>query len=125
MWVGLVELGGLATAVVWVLRGAIKTTQNSTFTTHHPPHTKTLQQPTQVHQELLGAYFAARHGLDYRSLRYPGIISARSAPGGGTTDYAVEIFHAALAGRRYTCFLVRGRGGAALLYRRDARSAAW
>jgi nucleoside-diphosphate-sugar epimerase len=50
-------------------------------------------------------YFHHRYGLDVRSLRYPGLISYKSSPGGGTTDYAVEIFHDAIEDRRYTCFL--------------------
>ncbi|MFY7855688.1 MAG: NAD-dependent epimerase/dehydratase family protein [Rubrivivax sp.] len=48
-------------------------------------------------------WFRARHGLDVRSLRYPGLLSWRTPPGGGTTDYAVEVFHAALRGEVFRC----------------------
>jgi len=71
----------------------------------------TLQRPqtiygiTKVAGELLCDYYARRFGVDTRGLRLPGIISYVALPGGGTTDYAVEIFHHAIRYRRYTCFL--------------------
>jgi len=50
-------------------------------------------------------YYWQRYGVDVRSIRYPGLISYKSEPGGGTTDYAVEIYHEALAKQSYNCFL--------------------
>lgn len=50
-------------------------------------------------------YYFKKHGLDVRSVRYPGVIGHQSDPGGGTTDYAVEIFHHAVQAQTYTCFL--------------------
>jgi nucleoside-diphosphate-sugar epimerase len=55
--------------------------------------------------ELWCQYYHQRYGLDVRSARYPGLISWKGEPGGGTTDYAVEIYHEALAKGSYTCFL--------------------
>lgn len=76
----------------------------------HTPQV-TIQRPTtmygvtKVAGELLCDYYAGRFGVDARGLRLPGLISYAAPPGGGTTDYAVEIFHHALRYGRYTCFL--------------------
>lgn len=55
--------------------------------------------------ERLCEYYFSRFGVDVRSIRYPGIISHKSPPGGGTTDYAIAIFHAAKSSERYECYL--------------------
>ncbi len=64
---------------------------------------------TKLAGERLCEYFCRRWQVDVRGLRYPGLISYRSLPGGGTTDYAVEIFFAALREGRYTCYLSADR----------------
>ena len=72
---------------------------------------QTIIEPTTVYGiskyagEFWCNYFHNRYGVDVRSMRYPGLISYKSAPGGGTTDYAVEIFHEALEEKKYECFL--------------------
>lgn len=65
----------------------------------------TMYGVTKVAGELLAAYYHRRYGLDVRGIRYPGVISSETLPGGGTTDYAVEIFYEAIRHKRYTCFV--------------------
>lgn len=66
---------------------------------------RTMYGATKVAGELLCNYYFLRFGLDVRSVRYPGVISSETLPGGGTTDYAVEIFYEALKNKQYTCFV--------------------
>jgi nucleoside-diphosphate-sugar epimerase len=72
---------------------------------------QTIIEPTTVYGiskyagEFWCNYFFNKYGVDVRSIRYPGLISYKSAPGGGTTDYAIEIFHEALENKHYDCFL--------------------
>jgi nucleoside-diphosphate-sugar epimerase len=65
----------------------------------------TMYGVTKVAGELLGDYYVRRFGLDVRGLRYPGIISHETLPGGGTTDYAVAIYYEAIKEKKYTCFV--------------------
>ncbi|UCF12395.1 MAG: NAD-dependent epimerase/dehydratase family protein [Thermoplasmatales archaeon] len=66
---------------------------------------KTMYGLTKVTGELLGDYYFKRFNLDVRGIRYPGIIGSETLPGGGTTDYAVEIFYEAINNKKYTCFV--------------------
>lgn len=89
----------------------------------------TLMRPTTIYGvakvagELLCDYYGRRYGLDVRGVRYPGVISSETLPGGGTTDYAVAIFHAAIRSGCYTCF-VREDTVLPMIYMPDCISAA-
>ncbi len=89
----------------------------------------TIQQPTSIYGvtkvtgELLCNYYYHKYGVDTRGVRYPGIISNVTMPGGGTTDYAVEIYYEAIKKKRYTCFL-KGDTYLDMIYMPDAIKAA-
>lgn len=74
----------------------------------------TLQRPTtmygvtKVAGELLCDYYYTKYGVDTRGVRFPGLISCKTLPGGGTTDYAVDIYYSAIKEGKYTCFIDRG-----------------
>jgi nucleoside-diphosphate-sugar epimerase len=70
-----------------------------------PLNPTTMYGVTKVAGELLCNYYSLKYGLDVRSIRFPGLISSEARPGGGTTDYAVEMFYSALHDGTYTCFL--------------------
>ena len=89
----------------------------------------TIQRPqsmygvTKVAGELLCDYYVKRFTVDARGVRFPGIISNGTLPGGGTTDYAVEIFYAAIKEKKYSCFLKQGTS-LDMMYMPDAIKAA-
>ena len=97
------------------------------------PHVKTpqdtIQRPrtmygvTKVTTELLSDYYYTKYGVDTRAVRFPGIISNVTPPGGGTTDYAVDIFYSAVKGERFVCPLKPGTY-MDMMYMPDALNAA-
>jgi nucleoside-diphosphate-sugar epimerase len=101
------------------------------FGPHTPKYNtpqRTVMEPTTVYGitkvagESWCEYYHKRYGIDIRSVRYPGIISHKSAPGGGTTDYAVHIFHEALKSGHYTSFVSEG-AELPMMYMPDATKA--
>lgn len=84
---------------------------------------KTMYGITKVAGELLSDYYFHKYGVDTRSVRYPGIISNVTLPGGGTTDYAVEIYYAAVKGEKFICPLPKDMS-LDMMYMPDAIDAA-
>lgn len=72
-------------------------------------HPTTMYGVCKVTGELMGNYYFERFGVDARSVRFPGLISNSSLPGGGTTDYAVEVFYAAIKGEKFICPIPKDR----------------
>jgi len=83
-------------------------------TPHSPTPQDTIQRPltiygvSKVTTELLSDYYFHKYGVDTRSVRFPGIISYVTPPGGGTTDYAVDIYYSAVRGERFVCPIAAG-----------------
>lgn len=88
----------------------------------------TIQRPTtmygvtKVAGELLCDYYSKKFGVDTRGVRFPGLISYKTLPGGGTTDYAVHIYYEALKNKKYSCFIQKGTN-MDMMYMPDALSA--
>ena len=83
-------------------------------TPHKDTPQDTIQRPTSMYgvtkvaTELLSDYYFHKYGVDTRSVRFPGLISYTTLPGGGTTDYAVEIYYAAVKGEEFVCPIAQG-----------------
>jgi nucleoside-diphosphate-sugar epimerase len=84
----------------------------STPKDHTPQDTiqrpNTMYSVTKVSAELLCDYYFTKFGVDTRGLRFPGLISHKALPGGGTTDYAVDIYYEALKHQKYTSYIAKG-----------------
>jgi nucleoside-diphosphate-sugar epimerase len=130
-----INIGGLATVLETARENDCAVFTPSSIGAFGPSTSKiytpqdTLQRPTtmygvtKVTGELLCDYYYHKYGVDTRGVRYPGLISNVTLPGGGTTDYAVEIYYEAVKNRRYTCFL-KGDTYLDMMYMPDAIRAA-
>ena len=98
------------------------TTPKNNVVQHAIKEPATIYGVSKLAGENLCNYYHNKFGIDIRSLRYPGLIGWESMPGGGTTDYAVEIFHEAIKNREYTCFLSQSRI-LPMMYMQDAINA--